>query len=212
MEELRSTEILDKEIEADAHKKVEKILARAEEESKSILADVERRVDEASKQKESYYAGKLSQFEKSVEEALPLEKGRFLVSFYDEEVSKAFNEYFENLGEGNRLSLIEKRLGKLPQALFEKKINAFVFGFKLSDAKKMLEKSLAKNLGNIEEIVFEKSGEQAVPGNNFHEGIILSSEDGFIKIRLTLDQIVRETKDKYSEELAKTLFGGRLPE
>lgn len=211
MEELRSTEILDKEIEADARKKVEKILARAEEESKSILADVARRVDEASKQKKSYYAEKLSQFEKSIDEALPLEKGRFLVSFYDDAVSKAFNEYFENLGEAKRLALIEKRLGKLPQDLFEKKINAFVFGFKLSDAKKMLEKNV-KNLGTVEEVSFERSGEESALGNSFHEGVILSSEDGFIKIRATIDQIVRETKDKYSEELAKTLFGGRLPE
>ena len=106
MEELRSTEILDKEIEADARKKAEKILARAEEECRTILADVSLRVDEASKQKESYYAGKLSALEKSINEALPLEKGRFLVSFYDDEVSKAFNEYFEKLGLEKRLALI----------------------------------------------------------------------------------------------------------
>ncbi|WP_294430616.1 V-type ATP synthase subunit E family protein [uncultured Treponema sp.] len=211
MEELRSTEILDKEIEADARKKAEKILARAEEESTAILADVSRRVDEASKQKELYYAEKLSLFERSIEEALPLEKGRFLVSFYDDSVSKAFNEYFENLGEAKRLALVEKKLRNLPQHLFEKKINAFVFGFNLSDAKKMLEKSL-KNLGEVSEVVFEKSGEEAVKGNDFHEGIILSSDDGFVKIRLTIDQILRETKDRCSEELVKTLFGGRLPE
>ena len=212
MEELRSTEILDKEIEADARKKAEKILARAEEESAAILAEVGHRVEEASKQKESYYAEKLSHFEKSLEEALPLEKGRFLISFYAEAVSTAFNEYLENLGEEKRLALVGKKLENLPQTLFEKKINASVFGFKVSEAKKMLEKSLGKNLAGVSEVVFEKSGEEAEPGNKFHEGIILSSEDGFVKIRLTIDQIVRETKDKYSEELAKTLFGGRLPE
>lgn len=212
MEELRSTEILDKEIEADARKKAEKILARAEEECRTILADVSLRVDEASKQKESYYAGKLSALEKSINEALPLEKGRFLVSFYDDEVSKAFNEYFEKLGLEKRLALIEKRLEKLPRTLFEKKINAFVFGFNMADAKKILEKHLGQNAGEVTETSFEKSGEEAVKGNNFHEGIIISSEDGFVKIRLTIDQIVRETKDKYSEELAKALFGGRLPE
>lgn len=212
MEELRSTEILDKEIEADARKKAEKILARAEEESSAILSDVARRVEEASKKKEAFYSEKLSQIEKSVEESLPLEKGRFLVSFYDQEVSKAFNEYFESLGEEKRLALIEKKLRNLPQSIFEKKINAFVFGFKLSEAKKLLEKSLETKLGKIEEIVFEKSGEEPLPGNDFHEGIILSSEDEFVKVRLTIDQIVRETKDKYSEELAKKLFCGRLPE
>ena len=211
MEELRSTEILDKEIEADARKKAEKILARAEEEEKSILSDVNRRVNEAKSQKESYYDAKLSQFEKSVEQALPLEKGRFLVSFYSDSVSQAFNEYLENLGEEKRLSLIEKRLSNLPENCFQKKINAAVFGFNLTSAKKILQKSL-KNLGKIEEISFERSGEEAALGNAFHEGVILTSEDGFIKVRATIDQIVREIRDKYSMELAEKLFGGRLSE
>ena len=74
MEELRSTEILDKEIEADARKKTEKILSRAEDECKSILDDVVRRVNEAKSQKESYYAEKLQQFEKSIDEALEMNR------------------------------------------------------------------------------------------------------------------------------------------
>ena len=211
MEELRSTEILDKEIEADARKKAEKILRRAEEESKTILDDVVRRVDEAKTQKEAYYAAKILQAEKSINEALPLEKGRFLVSFYSDAVSEAFNAYLENLGEEKRLSLIEKRLDNLSQLYVEKKINALVFGFDGAKAKKLLEKSV-KNLGKIEEVSFEKSGEEAALGNSFHEGVVLVSEDGFVRIRLTIDQIVREIKDKYSAELATTLFGGRLPE
>lgn len=211
MEELRSTEILDKEIASDARKKAEKILAKAEEEAQEILASVSRRVEEARLQKNAYYGEKLSQYEKSIAQALPLEKGRFLVSFYSETVSKAFNEYLENLGEEKRLSLIEKRLSNLPQSCFERKINASVFGFNLTSAKKILEKSL-KNLALVEETSFEKSGEEAALGNAFHEGIILSSEDGFLKVRLTVDQIVREIRDKYSMELAEKLFGGRLPE
>ena len=211
MEELRSTEILDKEIEADARKKAEKILSRAEDECKNILSDVGRRVNEAKTQKESYYNAKYAQAEKSVNEAIPLEKGRFLVSFYSDAVSKAFNEYLENLGEEKRLSLVEKRLQTVGESLSGKKINAFVFGFKLASAKKMLEKSV-KNLGKVEEVTFEKSGEESALGNDFHEGIILESDDGFVRVRATIDQIVREIKDKYSEELAQKLFGGRLPE
>ncbi|MBO6219746.1 MAG: V-type ATP synthase subunit E [Treponema sp.] len=212
MEELRSTEILDKEIEADARKKAEKILARADKEAQAVLADVSRRVEEARSQKTTFYSEKLAQYEKAIAEALPLEKGRYLVSFYSDAVSKAFNDYLENLGGEKRLALIEKRLNNLPQTCFEKKINASVFGFKAADAKKILEKALAKNLAKVEEISFEKSGEEGALGNSFHEGIILSSEDGFIRVRLTIDQIVREIKDKYSQELALALFGGRLPE
>ena len=45
-----------------------------------------------------------------------------------------------------------------------------------------------------------------------HEGIILDSDDKSVKIRLTIEELVTEILDKYRNELAVTLFGGRLPE
>ena len=51
MEELRSTEILDKEIEADARKKAAKIVAKAESEAKSIIEGVDDRVKKAVEEK-----------------------------------------------------------------------------------------------------------------------------------------------------------------
>ena len=64
-----------------------------------------------------------------------------------------------------------------------------------------------------ESIQFEKSGEEAVKGNEIHEGMILKSDEkNSVIVRLTMDELVRELKDKYSYELSSTLFGGRLPE
>ena len=206
MEELRSTEILDKEIEADARKKADKILKNAEAEAEKILSDVESRVKEAEEQKEKYYGSKFNQFEKNLEAALPLEKERFLVSFYDDSVSKALNDYLKNIGTEKRLSLIEKRFQSLGGVIGGKKFNATVFGISASSAKNMLGTSV---LG-VTEISFNESGEEAAKGNEIHEGIILESEDKKVRIRLTIDQIVRELKDKYSFELASTLFGGKL--
>lgn len=208
MEELRSTEILDKEIEADARKKADKILKNAEAEAEKILSDVESRVKEAEEQKEKYYGSKFNQFEKNLEAALPLEKERFLVSFYDDSVSKALNDYLENIGTEKRLSLIEKRFQSLGGVIGGKKFNASVFGISASSAKNMLGTSV---LG-VTEISFNESGEEEAKGNEIHEGIILESEDKKVRIRLTIDQIVRELKDKYSFELASTLFGGKLPQ
>ena len=205
MEELRSTEILDKEIEADARKKSEKILKNAEAEAEKILADVDVRIHEAKIQKEELYASKINQFEKNLEATLPLEKQRFLVSFYEDEVSKALNEFLNSLGVENRVRLLEKKFKKLN--LGEKKFNASVFGFDSAIAKKIF----GNCIQSLTEISFEKSGEEAAFGNEIHEGMILETEDGKIRIRLTIDQIVRELKDKYSFELASTLFGGTLP-
>lgn len=211
MEELRSTEILDKEIESDARKKAEKIIANAEEEAKQILDDVSNRVDEASKQKQNFYDEKFSRFEKNLEASLPLERERFLASFYADSVSKAFNDYLKNLGSEKRLDLAAKKIESLPKKILDEKLDAHIFGFETEKAQALLKKSF-KNLGKVDEVPFEKSGEEACYGNDFHEGIILEDENKTFRVRLTVDEFVRETKDKYSQELATALFGGRLPE
>jgi len=211
MEELRSTEILDKEIEADARKKAEKILKNADSECERILSDVSNRIKKASEEKDLYYKNKINDFEKNINAALPLEKERFLVKFYADSVSSAFNDYLKNLTTEKRLSLIEKSIEKKAEIISNKKFNAFVFGLDLSCAEKIL-KNQKISVNSINEISFEKSGEESALGNEIHEGIILESEDKVLRIRLTIDQIVREIEDKYSEELATSLFGGKLPE
>lgn len=211
MEELRSTEILDKEIEADARKKADKILKNADSECERILADVENRVKEASNQKSEYYKSKIESFEKNLNASVPLEKERFLADFYAKSVSEALNNYLKKLSLEKRLVLIEKSLQKKSQIVSEKKFNAFVFGIDLSSVKKILSNQKIQ-INSIDKISFEKSGEESAFGNEIHEGIILESEDRCLRIRLTIDQILREIQDKYSQELALTLFGGKLPE
>ncbi len=212
MEELRSTEILDKEIENDARKKAAKIISSAQEEAKKILEDVDSRVEAAQKERTEFYQEKISRYEKNAEASVPLEKERFLVSFYSGEVAKAFNEYLKSLGAEKRLALLEEKIPAFKDALGSKKVSAVVYGLELGAAKKMLEKSLGKNLAEVSEVLFEKSGESPEALNEIHEGIILESEDKSVRCRLTTDQTVREIKDKYSFELASSLFGGRLPE
>lgn len=213
MEELRSTLILDREIEADAKKKALKILENADRECKEIAESVEQRLKKSLDEKSAFYKNKISQLEKNAQASIPLEKERFLVSFYDEQVFKALNSYFERLGVQGRLSLLESKLGLCKGVLENKNIKARYFGgLEEKDVKIVLEKFFAGKVNSIESIPFEKSGEQAVSGNSIHEGMVIESEDGAVKIRLTMDEFIRELKDKYSYELATTLFGGRLPQ
>ncbi len=213
MEELRSTEILDKEIEADAQKKAKKILDKAEREAQAVAAGVEERVKKAVEEKSASLKNKLSQLQNNAGAYIPLEKERFLVSFYDEQVCKAMNAYFNSIGKEKRLSLLEDKLEQCKSAINDKKITVKYFGgLEEVDAKKVAEKIVDKNISRYESVKFEKSGEEAVKGNEIHEGMILKSDDNSVLIRLTMDEIVRELKDKYSYELSSTLFGGRLPE
>ena len=43
-------------------------------------------------------------------------------------------------------------------------------------------------------------------------GCIITSEDFKIKCRATIEEKIAEIKEQYSEELALSLFGGRMPE
>ena len=207
MEELRSTEILDKEIEADARKKAERILQAADDECKRILDGVETRVKEATERKIAQYKAKIEQFERNATAAFPLEKERYLVKFYADSVSSALNDYLQNLGLEKRLNLMEEKFKKSAVALAGKKYNAYVFGISEADAKKIVPNALS-----FSTISFEKSGEEVAFGNKIHEGIILESEDKSVRVRLTIDQFLRELSDTYSLELAEALFGGTLPE
>lgn len=213
MEELRSTEILDKEIEADARNKAARMLSDADAECQKLLGAVADRIKETTAQKTAYYDAKIAAFKKNRDAALPLEQERYRVSFYVKSVADAYNDYFAKLSDEKLLSLIEALLVRSKDALAGRKVRARVFGFALDGAKKLVEKHCgAKNVLSCVETTFELSGDEAVPLNDVHKGIILESEDNAVRCRLTTDQLVGELTDRYSAELATTLFGGRLPQ
>ena len=62
MEELRSTEILDREIQSDARKKAENILKKADKSCEEILNSVEKTIEEARKTKEDFYNKRILQY------------------------------------------------------------------------------------------------------------------------------------------------------
>lgn len=212
MEELRSTEALDKEIFSDARKKAEKVLADAEKESARILAEVENRLKKSEEERKSFYDGKLKQIEHNGEAALPLEKQRYLVSYVDKSVSDAIDSYLKSIPQEKRFDLVKKLFEKSKNIFSGKKMNALVYGFSASNVKKYLTGELGENLLSINETVFEQTGQSDSCGITIHEGVILESEDKSVKCRLTLEELIFEIKEKQSKKLADTLFCGRVPE
>lgn len=215
MEELRSTDILDREIEADAQKKAQKILKNAEEECKKIIDEVASRIETESKAKKDFFENKLDSFKRNMEAAIPLEKERFLADFYASQTGKAITSFINDLDEDKKIQLLEKRLLELKEILKGKKLNAEVYGISSSKISKLLEKSLKGDdcsILSVKETSFELSGETAAPFIDVHFGVILKSEDNFLKCTVSCDSILSDFIDKNSLELAKVLFEGRLPQ
>jgi len=209
MEELRSTEVLDKEIETDARKKAERILSKADLDGKLLIDSVSARVSATRTEKAAAYQKKLETFEKDQNASLPLEKQRFFVSYVESAIVKGINEYLESLSEAKRLDLVMSSYGKYKNVIGSKKVNVNVFGFKTADVKKALEKQ-GVSVASCGFVEYEKSGDDPVEGLSVKEGAILETEDKMIRCRLTIAQIVREFGSKYRAELASSLFGGRL--
>ena len=213
MEELRSTEILDKEIQEDARKKADKIVKNSQIEAQNILDSVDGRIEVARQEKEKFYAQKLTRFEKDTNASLPLEKQRFLVSFEDDEVTKAIKNYLENLSLEKKSELLKELLNKYKNILENRNVNIFAVDFDKTLAEKIAVDVLGKkSIVSCQDISDFKKQILTEENPNFVQGFVLKSEDKAITCRVLLCEIINNIKDKNSFELAQTLFCGRLPQ
>lgn len=208
MEELRSTEILDKEIQTDARKKAERILAKADVDCQMILADVENRVAEAKKQISEKNSKKVAAYEKDQNAALPLEKERFLVDFIQKSINKATDEFLEAMSEEDRLKLVLKKLDGMKGLLDSKKVNVSYYGFDEKLLKKSLEKKL--DVSGYEKTDFNKIIVENDCGITNKMGLIVEACDKSVRARFTLSEVISQIQDKYRVELYDALFGGKL--
>lgn len=203
MEELRSTDILDKEIQNDARKKAESIIAAGKAEAEKVLAQVASRLEKAETARGKTLAEKEVKHKKDMEASIPLEKQRFLVSFVEKSVNEALGNYLKKLSQDARLAMVLKSLDGFS---IEKKFSAKVYGFDVKKAQEQIEKKLSQKLISCKEIDPSLSGEDPIEGIEIREGIILEAEDSSVKCRLTLLENINSVKDKYSKELVDALL------
>lgn len=208
MEELRSTEILDKEIKADARKKAEKILAKADADCKNMLESVETRIENAKKEYLAKNEEKLHSFEKDLTASLPLEKKRFLVSFIQNSINKATNAFLQSLSIEERLELIMRQMKKYENSIKSKKLILSYYGFDEKLVKKAFENKY--DVVSFNKTEFNKMIVESDCGITDKLGIIIEAEDKSVRIRMTLSEIICQLQDQYRTELCKALFDGRL--
>ncbi len=206
MQELRSTDILDKEIQADARKKAERMLAKADSDCAKLLASVDTDIEKAAEEKKEFFAHKLDAFEKDRMAVVPLEKERFKVSFIQNAVIQNINKYLEALTEEKRLTLVARNF----DFNTDRRLNAYVYGFSVSGAKKFLSSKLGDKLLSCTETKFGAVALEDEIGLSNPQGIILESEDKNFRCRLTLSEVIEKLLDTNRAELSATLFGGDL--
>ena len=212
MEELRSTEILDKEILEDARKKAERVLAKSEKDAQKIIDGVSTRVEAIRKEKADVYEKKYTHFREDLEAVLPLKKQRFLVSFEEEAVSKAICSYIDSLKNENQIALVKILLLRYKNVINAKKVHVTVRGFEVPEMEELVNSVLGAGavLSCKKMTIAEEKALSAELGNT--KGAIIKTDDRSIVCRAVIGELINEISDKFSYELASTLFGGRLPE
>ncbi|MBN1617209.1 MAG: hypothetical protein JW875_07830 [Spirochaetales bacterium] len=208
MEELRSTEILDREIQEDARRKAEKILKSNEAECRQILEEVDRRIAALRTDKGKEYAERLEVYKRDVQASIPLEKQRRLVSFIDNEVNQALDAWFTSIGESRRLSVYRQLLLRFKKSLNGKKMMVKVSGYAQDEARKLVESVFSPEA--IDSVtVLDAPGKAAL---SLQDGFYLEDLGKTLSCRAGEQEVKNELLSTRREELAKALMGGRIPQ
>ncbi len=213
MEELRSTETLDREIRDDARRKAEKILKDADAECVTIAATVASRIAVTRSEKEKIAAENLAHYRSDAESRLPLEKERLIASFIDSSVRAALDAWFEGIGADRRLALYESLLARYKTVLAGKRVNVSCAGYSIDAVGALVARALAPVSAaplSAPPVVLLEKAEAARAG--FSDGFVIETEDRAVLCRATREELLRGILEDWRQELAESLFGGRLPE
>jgi vacuolar-type H+-ATPase subunit E/Vma4 len=110
MEELRSTEVLDKEILEDARRKAQRILKAADDAAVQAAATWEKKAKVVIAKAKKRYATKLEESRNEIMARFPLDKRRCRLAQIETFLNTAMDDYIAGLSRDRLLSILEKEL------------------------------------------------------------------------------------------------------
>lgn len=133
MEELRSTEVLDREILEDARKKAHKILGAADEKVKSQTKRWQKKTDKSLAGLEKTYKEKEEKIQKEILARLPLDRRRLRSETTEAFLKNTMNEFLGNLSRDKILDILKYEFVKrlevcLPELSRQKEKPVLFFG------------------------------------------------------------------------------------
>lgn len=203
MEELRSTEILDREIQEDARRKADKILKSADSDCIAIAREGVERFEKISLQKKAEYERRIAEYRKDAEAAIPLEKRRHLISYIDTSVKEALDQWFAAAGADKKLSLLGGLLDKYAPALEGKTLDVCFRGYTERDVSRLV----SNRLKNVVVRSLKELSETEAASRGLDDGFFIQTDDGFVFCRVTCGELREELLQEYREDLAVTLLG-----
>ena len=204
MEELQSTEILDREILEDARKKAARILKTADESAAAKAAEWEQKTQASVDELREKYAALLARAESEIMARLPMDKRRAKAEKIECLLRSAVESWYTAMGRSGALALLQKELaGRLAECgeLFASggKGRALVHQLDRAEAQAVLNAVLPGSACVIEE---------KAAANGYPEIIL---ENPHVRVAASIQKTADYFLHKNRAELLAALLGEALP-
>jgi V/A-type H+-transporting ATPase subunit E len=200
MEEIVTTEPLEKEILSDARKKAERILKDSSLEAESAAREGQERSEKALLALASDYGSRAKRYRDESLARLPLEKARIKAAHVDALLRKAMDAYLESIDGVERERLLLELLSRAASLVGSSPVSVRYRGLSRAEAEALVSKAFPKS--HIASI-----SEDPSLGST---GLVAATGDGNLSARATLDLVGERLLDEERGELAKTLCGEAL--
>ena len=200
MEEIASTDALEKEILEDARKKGEKILKDGEAEAARIRSEFGERSASALAALAEDFRSRTERYEGENLARLPLERGRLKATYIDRLLRSAMDRYLSVLPADKVGGLVGGLLSRAAGLVADSRVTVRFRGMDETAARKLV----SANLPRAQALSY--AGDEGLAA----AGLLVVSEDGALSVRATLDLVGERLLDEHRGELARTLCGEAL--
>ncbi len=199
MEELKSTDVLDKEILEDARKKANRILRQADETIKADSEAWEKKSQDAVEEVRRKYEDRISKNKTETMARLPLDKRRIRSEYVENVLQTAITSYLNSLTRETLLSLLERELSLRASLLPSENLTVMYRHLSEDEAEKIIKKVMP-------EAVWTKAKvDPAYTLSGTFPEIIIDSPD--IRITASVDAASAELLSDKRSELISALLG-----
>ncbi|MDR1909347.1 MAG: ATPase [Spirochaetaceae bacterium] len=212
MEELQSTEVLDREILEDARRKAQRILKAAGDEAAQADQAWEQRGNEALEELRQRHAARLEKARQEILARLPLDKRRARLERIDGLLREAGRRYLEGLDRARALGLLERELRLRAGALLPEEGETGDGPLRVRCRRSMTEeevRGIVEPLLPGRRLILEEEASGPDQTGGFPA---LSIDSGAVRVSVSAEATVEALLETRRGELASALLGGGSPD
>jgi V/A-type H+-transporting ATPase subunit E len=196
MEEVKTSDNLEKEILDDARKKAERLLKNAEKKVEELAKEWDRKIAGELVLLDGEYKKRKAHAASEITAALPLEKKRRRIAYLEEIFEKRIAAVVESLSEEEIIPILVKRLKRASGLLGSYSPTVRYSGISRAGA----EEIIAAGLG--------KKNPDLLPAEGFH-GLLIEADNGHLVYRLRMEELVEDLREYRREAVISAVFKGK---